>query len=73
MLDYEIWCLQYRFNHQLSRDQQGALCPDCKQPFRNWPDAIKRLVRYHVFNTAECNPDDVQKGNYFRSFSVSNT
>ncbi|XP_050716609.1 mucin-2-like isoform X2 [Eriocheir sinensis] len=40
------------FEHQLKTDQNGALNPDYRTPFKNKIDACKRLIRYHVFN--EC-------------------
>ena len=40
----------YRFEHQLRTDQNGALNPDYKTPFKNKVDTCKRLIRYHVYD-----------------------
>ncbi|KAK7071654.1 hypothetical protein SK128_024689 [Halocaridina rubra] len=38
------------FEHQLKTDQNGALNPDYRTPFKNKIDACKRLIRYHVYS-----------------------
>lgn len=47
-----IFVFYCSFEHQLKTDQNGALNPDYRTPFKNKIDACKRLIRYHVFN--EC-------------------
>uniref|UniRef100_A0A6G1S9K1 Uncharacterized protein KIAA0240 n=2 Tax=Aceria tosichella TaxID=561515 RepID=A0A6G1S9K1_9ACAR len=37
--------------NQLKADQNAALNPQTKQPFKSLEDACKRLLRYHVFDT----------------------
>ncbi|XP_064112889.1 mucin-2-like isoform X2 [Macrobrachium nipponense] len=38
------------FEHQLRTDQNGAVNPEYRTPFKNKIDACKRLIRYHVFS-----------------------
>ncbi|KAK6191847.1 hypothetical protein SNE40_003435 [Patella caerulea] len=36
-------------HQQMSKDQQNAVAPDTKAPFKNSREACRRLLRYHVF------------------------
>ncbi|ESP02416.1 hypothetical protein LOTGIDRAFT_172073 [Lottia gigantea] len=36
-------------HQQMSKDQQNAVAPDTKTPFKNSREACRRLLRYHVF------------------------
>ncbi|XP_042231849.1 mucin-17-like [Homarus americanus] len=47
------------FEHQLKTDQNGALNPDYRNPFKNKIDACKRLIRYHVFSECVPSPHEV--------------
>lgn len=47
------------FEHQLKTDQNGALNPDYRNPFKNKIDACKRLIRYHVYSDHGPTPRDL--------------
>ncbi|MPC30410.1 Glioma tumor suppressor candidate region gene 1 protein [Portunus trituberculatus] len=51
------------FEHQLKTDQNGALNPDYRTPFKNKIDACKRLIRYHVFNECAFTPWELAESN----------
>ena len=46
---------------QMKKDQQEALNPSYKIPFRNKDDACKRLLRYHVFDERDAPVSDLMK------------
>ncbi|KAH9423259.1 hypothetical protein DERP_003537 [Dermatophagoides pteronyssinus] len=46
---------------QLHADQNTALHPDCRTPFRSRDDACKRLLRYHVFDQQQFSEKQLQK------------
>ncbi|KAH7638664.1 hypothetical protein HUG17_2697 [Dermatophagoides farinae] len=46
---------------QLHADQNTALHPDCRTPFRSRDDACKRLLRYHVFDQQQLSEKQMQK------------
>lgn len=39
----------FRINQQIRQDQNHAVAPDTKRPFRSKGDACRRLLRFHVF------------------------
>jgi len=49
------------FEHQLKTDQNGAVAPDYKTPFKNKSNACKRLIRYHVYHDLDPSPDEMDK------------
>ena len=40
-----------RINQQIKQDQNHAMNPDTKRPFKSRGDACRRLLRYHVFQS----------------------
>nr|KAG5691961.1 hypothetical protein BaRGS_011352 [Batillaria attramentaria] len=40
-----------RIHQQLSKDQANALAPDTKNPFKDYREACRRLLRYHTFQS----------------------
>lgn len=54
-----------RIQSQLHADQNTALHPDCRTPFRSRDDACKRLLRYHVFDQQQLSEKQMQKCNVF--------
>ncbi|KAK3580921.1 hypothetical protein CHS0354_008211 [Potamilus streckersoni] len=48
-------------HQQIRRDQNVALNPDTKKPFKNRDDACRRLIRYHVFQTYGPSHDEFDK------------
>ena len=47
--------------NQIKKDQQEALNPRYGVPFKNKDDAIKRLLRYHVFYELDDSPEEMMK------------
>ena len=47
--------------NQIKKDQQEALNPKYKIPFKSKDDAIKRLLRYHVFHELDSSPEEMIK------------
>jgi hypothetical protein len=43
---------------QIKKDQQEAVNPNYKTPFRSKEDACKRLLRYHVFDDPDIDPGE---------------
>lgn len=54
-------CSIYRINQQIRQDQNHALHPDTKRPFRSRGDACRRLLRYHVFQRHGPNETEFSK------------
>lgn len=48
--------------NQIRKDQHEAVNPKYKLPFKSKDDAIKRLLRYHVFYDLDSSPEDMIKG-----------
>lgn len=46
----------------MKKDQSGALKPNMREPFHNNKDAIKRLVKYHVWQERDENKAQVEAG-----------
>ncbi|XP_052243487.1 helicase domino-like isoform X3 [Dreissena polymorpha] len=42
---------QTLFNQQIRQDQNHAVAPDTKRPFKSKGDACRRLLRFHVFQS----------------------
>ena len=63
--NFETHFLAFRFQLQLKKDQQGALKPDATSEFKNYKDAIKRLIKYHVWQEKEDRQEYVEQGGYF--------
>lgn len=60
------------FNEQLAKDQNGAVCPDVNIPFKSKDDACRRLMRYHVYNSAVPSFREIKKADEtFAMVSVS--
>lgn len=48
--------------NQIRKDQHEAVNPKYKLPFKSKDDAIKRLLRYHVFFDLDSSPEEMVKG-----------
>jgi hypothetical protein len=46
---------------QIKKDQNEAVNPNYKTPFRSKEDACKRLLRYHVFDELDTSPEEIEK------------
>ena len=46
---------------QIKKDQQEAVNPNYKTPFRSKEDACKRLLRYHVFDDTDIDSDELRE------------
>merc|ERR1711874_299860 len=46
---------------QIKKDQQEAVNPNYKTPFRSKEDACKRLLRYHVFDDPDMDSEELTK------------
>ncbi|XP_033752150.1 BRD4-interacting chromatin-remodeling complex-associated protein-like isoform X2 [Pecten maximus] len=57
-------------HQQLSKDQDNALKPDTKTPFRSRRDTYRRLLRYHVFQ-CKSPPDDLMEKDHEMFKSVA--
>ena len=44
--------------NQIKKDQHEALNPKYKVPFKNKDDAVKKLLRYHVFHELDTTPEE---------------
>lgn len=53
-----------RFQQQLTADQNSALKPDTKTPFRSKRDAVQRLLRYHVYQKPSPPPEVLEKSKF---------
>lgn len=58
-----ISLLWFRFNEQLAKDQNGAICPDVNTPFKSKEDAWHRLMKFHVYNSQVPSVREIVKGN----------
>ena len=47
--------------NQIRKDQHEAVNPKYKLPFKSKDDAIKRLLRYHVFYDLDSSPEEMVK------------
>ena len=54
---------------QIKKDQNEAVNPNYKTPFRNKEDACKRLLRYHVFDEPSMSYQEWQQSE--QDFQVS--
>ena len=52
----------FRIHQQLGKDQIHATAPDVKSPFKNNREAVRRLLRYHVFQSPGPPPKAFDKG-----------
>ncbi len=48
--------------NQIRKDQHEAVNPKYNLPFKSKDDAIKRLLRYHVFYDLDTSPEEMAKG-----------
>nr|XP_037288838.1 LOW QUALITY PROTEIN: mucin-5AC-like [Rhipicephalus microplus] len=51
----------HAFHQRLMEDQNGAVTPDTKTPFRSRRDTCERLLRYHVYNSELPREEDLHK------------
>lgn len=52
---------KFSFQQQLSADCSTASKPDTKTPFKNYNDACRRLLRYHVFYQEDIKKEKLDK------------
>lgn len=45
----------------MNTDQNGAIKPDVRMPFKDKADACKRLIRYHCFDQPVLSEKDLSK------------
>ena len=66
------------FGLQRDKDCRGVVAPDCVTPFKDYKDVVKRLVKYHVLQTRDPEPQHLQQGQsvglcrYVRRFTFHN-
>ena len=64
------------FGLQRDKDCRGVVAPDCVTPFKDYKDVVKRLVKYHVLQTRDPEPQHLQQGQslglrrYVRRFTL---
>lgn len=51
-----------RFQFQLNKDHRYILRPDVDRPFTSTHDALKRLSKYHIYQTKEEDKELLKKG-----------